>query len=93
MDARISVLSKSLVALVSAAVLLVAGYWVVKANAAETKGAAGGSITYPDWFLPIWDAYGRNPAVTPDFDFASLYSADIGEAASGSAHGGAGRRR
>jgi hypothetical protein len=30
----------------------------------------------PDWFLPIWDSYDRNPAVTPDFDFAALYASD-----------------
>jgi hypothetical protein len=33
--------------------------------------------TLPDWFLPIWDAYDRDPALTPDFDFAALYSAEL----------------
>lgn len=45
-------------------------------------GSAGGSPMrdeaqarpFPDWFLPIWDSYDRNPAVTPAFDFAGLYS-------------------
>lgn len=31
----------------------------------------------PDWFLPIWDAYDRNPAITPQFDFAALYSGEL----------------
>lgn len=28
----------------------------------------------PDWFRAIHRAYGCNPKVTPQFDFASLYS-------------------
>jgi hypothetical protein len=43
-------------------------------GAASAKGRA-----YPDWFLPIWDAYDRNPAVTPAFDFAALYSGQVSE--------------
>ena len=35
------------------------------------------TTTLPDWFLPVWDAYDRNPAITPDFDFAMLYSTDV----------------
>jgi hypothetical protein len=37
----------------------------------------------PDWFLPIWDYYDRNPAVTPQFDFARLYSGEPSELARG----------
>ena len=29
----------------------------------------------PDWFLPIADAYDRDPAITPATDFAALYDA------------------
>jgi hypothetical protein len=27
----------------------------------------------PDWFLPIADYYDRNPAITPETDFAKLH--------------------
>jgi hypothetical protein len=30
---------------------------------------------HPDWFVPIHQYYDCNPRITPDFDFASLYSA------------------
>jgi hypothetical protein len=45
--------------------------------AAADTGSSGPAATapYPDWFLAIWDAYDRNPAITPAFDFASLYAA------------------
>lgn len=29
----------------------------------------------PEWFAPIAASYGNDPRMTPDFDFASLYSA------------------
>jgi hypothetical protein len=31
------------------------------------------SSRVPDWFLPIADAYDRNPAITPNTDFAVLH--------------------
>ena len=31
----------------------------------------------PSWFAPIHKAYDCNPRITPDFDFASLYSPDV----------------
>jgi len=66
--------------LAAAAILFLVGFAV---------GSAGGAAAteelhvqpLPDWFLPIWDAYGRNPAITPEFDFASLYSAGDAEPA------------
>jgi hypothetical protein len=64
----------ALAALAAAATVFAGGYSAGRA-AADTGHPAS---PYPDWFLPIWDAYDRNPAVTPAFDFASLYSADVG---------------
>ena len=32
------------------------------------------AATVPDWFKPIAANYGNDPRLTPDFDFASLYS-------------------
>lgn len=61
------------VLLLAGAVLFSAGVWVGSAGGGQARGGVAESRTMPDWFLPIWDAYGRNPAVTPDFDFASLY--------------------
>jgi hypothetical protein len=58
------------IALTAATLALVAASG---AGSATTAGRA--QATTPAWFLPIWDAYGRNPAVTPEFDFARLYSA------------------
>jgi hypothetical protein len=38
-------------------------------------GASPSCIGEPSWFAPIHKAYDCNPRITPDFDFASLYSA------------------
>ena len=53
--------------------LLAIGFW---AGSARGDDAAARAVTQPlpDWFLPIWDAYDRNPAITPEFDFSALYS-------------------
>jgi len=50
------------------------GNWLDGGKAPTTDVTA---TKLPDWFLPIWDAYDRNPAVTPDFDFAMLFSTDV----------------
>ena len=34
-----------------------------------------GCRDHPDWLVPIHQYYNCNPRITPDFDFASLYSA------------------
>jgi hypothetical protein len=39
----------------------------------DTTAESAEVVTLPRWFLPVWDAYGRDPAITPWFDFASLY--------------------
>ena len=67
------------VAGLAAAGLFAGGYWAGSSHAAEPPRASAAVSPLPDWFLPIWDAYDRNPAVTPAFDFASLYSGDIGQ--------------
>ena len=77
MDVRLSLLWTSLAGLVAAAALFAAGYWAGMGNAAAPAEAVGTTAMFPDWFLPIWDAYDRNPAVTPDVDFAALYSGDL----------------
>ena len=76
MDVRFSPLWTKLAGLVAAAALFAAGYWAGLGNAAPAE-AVGTSVMFPDWFLPIWDAFDRNPAITPDFDFAALYSGDL----------------
>ena len=53
--------------------LFLSGYWAGSAGGGSTEPIASESRTVPDWFLPIADAYDRNPKVTPEFDFASLY--------------------
>ena len=77
MDVRLSPLWRTLAGLVAAAALFTAGYWAGVGNAAAPAEAVPTSAIFPDWFLPIWDAYDRNPAVTPDFDFAALYSSEL----------------
>lgn len=77
MDVRLSLLWTTLAGLVAAAAVFATGYWAGMGNAAAPAEAVRMSATFPDWFLPIWDAYDRNPAVTPEFDFASLYAGDI----------------
>jgi hypothetical protein len=48
---------------------------------AHTGGGSEEDLTIassrvPDWFLPIADAYDRNPAITPKTDFAVLHFGD-----------------
>jgi hypothetical protein len=57
-----------------AATLFAGGFLAGLAAADEGRNAPAVAQPYPDWFLPIWDAYDRNPAITPEFDFARLYS-------------------
>ncbi|HJR93866.1 MAG TPA: hypothetical protein VJ807_00410 [Gaiellaceae bacterium] len=61
----------------AAAAIFAGGYWAGLASAAPEHAGAPAAQTFPDWFLPIWDAYDLNPAITPEFDFASLYSGDL----------------
>jgi hypothetical protein len=79
MDIRFSqeTIWTALTALVTAAAIFAGGYWAGMASAAPEQDGASAARTFPDWFLPIWDAYDRNPAITPEFDFASLYSGDL----------------
>ena len=60
--------------LLAGVVLFLAGFWLGPAGGGKARDDGAASRTMPDWFLPIWDAYGRNPTIAPDFDFASLYS-------------------
>lgn len=76
MDVTLSRPWAALVGLVAAGALFAGGYWAGISNGAAPPPAAA-PAPFPDWFLPIWDAYDRNPAVTPDFDFGSLYSGDV----------------
>lgn len=79
MDIRFSqeTIWTALSALVAAAAIFAGGYLAGLASAAPEQAGASAAQTFPDWFLPIWDAYDLNPAITPDFDFASLYSGDL----------------
>lgn len=63
--------------LIVALALFAGGFFAGLATARPGPSAPAMLQGYPDWFLPIWDAYDRNPAVTPEFDFASLYSGDL----------------
>jgi hypothetical protein len=38
------------------------------------RPSAGEPASAPAWFAPIAASYGNDPRMTPDFDFASLYS-------------------
>jgi hypothetical protein len=64
-------------------VLFLTGFWAGGAQADTAHGASLDARPVPDWFLPIADAYDRNPAVTPRFDFASLYSTEIANPTAG----------
>ncbi len=48
--------------------------WRSAEESASPPSASPESVALPSWFIPIWDAYGRNPEITPWFDFASLYA-------------------
>jgi hypothetical protein len=45
---------------------------IVTAIASASAGASG--VKAPTWFAPIAAYYHHNPKVTPDYDFAALYS-------------------
>jgi hypothetical protein len=75
-QSRLVVLAAALVSVTTMAVA--AESWANPAGAGSTSASDGSEQQpFPDWFLPIWDAYDRNPAVTPDFDFAGLYSTEL----------------
>jgi hypothetical protein len=63
--------------MLAAVAVFAGGFWAGLATADTGGPAAPTTQPFPDWFLPIWDAYDRNPAVTPAFDFASLYSGQV----------------
>ena len=60
-------------AAITGSALFLSGYWVGTAGGGATKPALRDSHAVPDWFLDIADYYDRNPEVTHEFDFASLY--------------------
>jgi hypothetical protein len=64
-------------ATLAAVAVFAGGFWAGQATADTGGPAAPAAQPFPDWFLPIWDAYDRNPAVTPAFEFASLYSGQV----------------
>jgi hypothetical protein len=55
--------------------LFLAGAWVGSARGGSPDEQALRTSPMPDWFLPIADAYDRNPRITPSFDFAALHDA------------------
>jgi hypothetical protein len=67
----------ALTALVASAAAFAGGYSTGLAAADTGQPAPAATAPFPDWFLPIWDAYDRNPAITPAFDFASLYAGQL----------------
>jgi len=64
----------SVSAATAGAALFLSGYWAGSAGGSAATHGFNDSRPAPDWFLPIADAYDRNPKVTPDFDFAQLYA-------------------
>jgi hypothetical protein len=76
MSGRPDILDQVAFALTAAligAVLFLAGVWVGTARGGSSHEPGAHAEPVPDWFLPIADAYDRNPKITPTFDFASLY--------------------
>lgn len=57
----------------SGVALFLTGLWVGSARGGSAEDPGAKPRTLPDWFLPIADAYDRNPEITPAFDFAQLY--------------------
>lgn len=64
-----------LFAVVLGVALFIAGFTVGSARGGRPDDPVARRTQLPDWFLPIADAYDRDPDVTPAFDFASLYDA------------------
>lgn len=77
MEVSSSPLWTTLAGLCAAGLAFAGGYLVGSATAGPATAAAPVQTTFPDWFLPIWDAYDRDSAITPQFDFASLYSGKL----------------
>lgn len=59
----------------TAIALSLIGFWAGSARGEGSRPDPAERAT-PAWFGPIWDYYDRNPAVTPEFDFAALYASD-----------------
>ncbi len=70
---RLEPLAVLLVAVLIGVALFLTGFWVGSARGGSERDAVTHARSVPDWFLPIWDAYDRNPKVTPETDFAMLY--------------------
>jgi hypothetical protein len=45
-----------------------------QSGSAESRPPSAPAATVPSWFRPIAHYYRNNPRITPQFDFASLYS-------------------
>ena len=58
----------------TAAVLIATGSLGLGMSA---RGSTDTTAAVPTWFAPIAASYGNNPQITPDFDFASLYSTGL----------------
>lgn len=57
--------------------LVVALVLMVPSRSSPARGEGKASrvcLDEPDWFAAIHRSYDCNPRITPDFDFASLYS-------------------
>jgi hypothetical protein len=63
-----------LAGVVASITVLGAGLVMASAGGGQPPDSHARFVSLPDWFLPIWDAYDRNPAVTPEFEFSALYS-------------------
>jgi hypothetical protein len=58
------------------AAMAIAVSWPSSSEISESSGSLQAT---PAWFKPIEQAYGTGSAVTPSFDFASLYAAPDAE--------------
>jgi hypothetical protein len=72
LDLRSYRVALALTALMLVGLASLGGVWVGSGGTATPPGQQARPL--PDWFLPVWDAYDRNPEITPSFDFAGLYS-------------------
>lgn len=70
---RLAPFARLLVAALIGAALFLTGFWVGSARGGAERDAGAHAKPVPDWFLPIWDLYDRNPRVTPETDFALLH--------------------
>jgi hypothetical protein len=77
MSRSTSLLTLAAATVVAAVVMFVAGFWAGSARDGSDPTPETGQAPMPAWFGPIWDHYDRNPAVTPEFDFAALYFGEV----------------